>query len=324
MLLRDALAKHSDGATQLDGSGLLLAQCRSELAEALDEQEDRVAAAGWRERFSPARLAARLGASLRWALSFHPAWSTAVLLVAGALGGTVVRAWYSETGLPLPGGPAMTVSAAPRLTDQELETMGIQGIHVEPQDGRSAAQVDVQLLSQQPVNVQGTLDDADIRRLLIYVVQDGQRFDPGVRLDAMDALRARAGDPEVLAALCEAARQDDNPAVRLKALEIVDGQGGKQSNRAADEKVQQMLLGALSEDDNAGVRIAAVNALLAGMDIADGLSRNAPDSHMLDVLRDRRANDTNSYVRLRSATALARLASAGADSAVPDSSGARP
>jgi hypothetical protein len=301
--LRGAIAAHGDSAVdKLDGSGLLLAQCRSELAEALDDRDLGVIKAGWRERFSPARLAAEF----RRAMSFHPGWSTAALLLAGALGGMLVRTWYSETSLPLPGRPAMTVSAAPRLTDQELETMGIQGIHLVPQDGgpfgsQGASQVNVQLLSEQPVNVQGTLDDADIRRLLIYVVAHGQRFDPGVRLDSMEALRSRVADPEVQAALCAAVRQDDNPAVRLKALETLEGRG-------SDHNVQQTILGALSQDDNAGVRIEAVNSLLAAVG-GDELHGIGSDAQALDILRDRERNDPNSYVRLRSAAALSRLAS---------------
>ena len=160
--------------------------------------------------------------------------------------------------------------------------------------------MNVQLLSEQPVNVQGTLDDADIRRLLIYVVAHGQRFDPGVRLDSMEALRSRVADPEVQAALCAAARQDDNPAVRLKALETLEGRGG-------DLTVQQTILGALSQDDNAGVRIEAVNSLLAiGSEELRGIGS---DAQAMDILRDRERNDPNSYVRLRSAAALSRLAS---------------
>jgi len=303
MALREAVAARGEAANELDGSGLLLARCRSELSEALDDRENaNVRTGGWRQRLSPARWAAEF----RRALVFHPGWSTAALLVAGALGGVTVRAWYNETSLPLPGKPAMTVSAAPRLSDQELETMAIQGIHLESQDGGTGSQVDVQLLSQQPVNVQGTLDDADIRRLLIYVAEHGQKFDPGVRLDTLEILQKRADDPEVRAALCAAARTDDNPAVRLRALEALN-------DRSSDQNVQQTVLGALAGDDNAGVRIEAVNQLLAAM--ASGSASNAKtNSQALKVLRDREQHDPNSYVRLRSAAALWQFASADGNS----------
>ena len=224
------------------------------------------------------------------ALAFHPGWSTAVLLIAGALGGTVGRTWYRATSLPLPGKPVMTVSAAPRLSEQELETMGVAGIRWEPQNGATPAQVELQLRSERPVTVQGSADDSEIRRVLTYVLGHGQRFDPGVRLDSLEILGTHVADPQVRAALCEAAVRDSDPAVRLKALEVLRGLGG-------DSSVQQAMLGALAEDDNSGVRIEAVNALLASLGDEDfgNSHRAAPNGALLDpqslgILRDRAFN----------------------------------
>jgi hypothetical protein len=315
---RDAWAAKEPASDKLDRSGLLLAQCRSELAEALDDAEGGAAPRGgknsWRSWFSPARPSAGwaagwAAAAFRHALAFHPGWSTAVLLIAGALGGTVGRTWYRATSLPLPGKPVMTVSAAPRLSEQELETMGIAGIRWEPQNGATPAQVELQLRSERPVTVQGSADDSEIRRVLTYVLGHGQRFDPGVRLDSLEILGTHVADPQVRAALCEAAVRDSDPAVRLKALEVLRGLGG-------DSSVQQAMLGALAEDDNSGVRIEAVNALLASLGDEDFGNAHgaAPNGTLLDpqslgILRDRAHNDPNSYVRLQSGALLGRLAS---------------
>jgi hypothetical protein len=153
----------------------------------------------------------------------------------------------------------MTVSAAPRISDQDLETMGVQGVRMEPQDGGEAARVEVQMLSSHPIVLQGFSDDAEIRRVLTYVIAHPQKFDPGVRLDSLDVLRTDTSDPQVRGALCQAARRDGNPAVRLKALEALHGSGD-------DPDVLQAMLDALAGDDNSGVRIEAVNALLFALD----------------------------------------------------------
>ena len=190
-------------------------------------------------------------------LSFHPGWSTAALLLVGALGGIAGRAWYRETTLPLPGKPLMTVSAASRVSDHQLETMGVEDIRLEQQDG-AAPRVELRLRSGQPTVVQGTPDDAEIRRVLAYVVQHGQQFDPGVRLDSLDALRAHTSDPQVLTALCDAAVRDSDPAVRLKALQALRTFG-------VDPAARQAMFEALAADDNSGVRVEAVDGLEAAL-----------------------------------------------------------
>jgi putative zinc finger protein len=305
---------------KVGGPESLLAQCRSELAEALDDSAASASAgaeSGWRAWLSPGAWSAWWTGTFRHALAFHPGWSTAALLIVGALAGTAGRAWYRETSLPVPGKPMMTVSAAPRLSDQELETMGVDGIRWVPQDGTAPARVEVQVRSARPVVVQGSADDSEVRRVLAYVIAHGEKFDPGVRLDSLDVLRGHTSDPQVRAALCDAALRDGNPAVRLKALEALDGLG-------ADASVQQARLGALAEDGNSGVRIAAVNALLASLGGADApatsgslaspalpaaLPTTLLDPQALEILRDREQNDPNRYVRMRSAAVLGRLAS---------------
>ena len=113
------------------------------------------------------------------------------------------------------------------------------------------------MLSSRPIIVQGSSDDAEIRRVLTYVIAHPERFDPGVRLDSLDVLGTRASDPQVRDALCRAARQDRNPAVRLKALEALQASEN-------DPDVVQAMLDVLAGDDNSGVRIEAINSLSTG------------------------------------------------------------
>jgi HEAT repeats len=294
--LRSALAAHNEASESLDRSGFLLAQCRSELSETLDDAQA-VRGHGWLAQVSPARWME----IFRRMMVFHPGWSTAALLIAGAVGGIAGRAWYRQTTFPLPGKPLMTVSAAPRVSDRQLETMSAQDIRLEPQDGAGTApRVELRLHSEQPMLLQGTPDDAEIRRVLSYVVGHDQRFGAALRLDSLDVLRTHTSDPQVRSALCDAALRDSNPAVRLKALEVLRSFG-------VDPDARQAMFEALAADDNSGVRIEAVDGLQAALAEPQAGPLQQPNDRALSILRDRMLNDPNRYVRLRSASVLSQL-----------------
>jgi hypothetical protein len=299
--LRKALAARVQPADTVDRSELLLAHCRSELFEALDDS------AAQPKRAWPAVLAPwRWFGGFGHAFAFHPGWSAAALILVGALAGTAAREWYRQIASPLPGNPVITISAPAPLSQEEIENIGRDGVRVEPQTGSPAPKVELQVRSPQPRVVQGTPDDAEIRRVLAYVVGHGGQFDDSVRLESIDALTPRADDPQVRAAMSEALRHDPNPAVRLRAIEALRG-----ADAAPD--VQSAILGALSDDDNSGVRIQALNTLLEHMRSRE-LSSAPLDTRALSILRDRMHNDSNSYIRSRSADALGQLASMDEDS----------
>jgi len=296
---RKTLAVRVQPADVVDRSDLLLARCRSELFETLDD-----AAAQPKRSWTSLAPWRWLGA-LRQTIVFRPGWSAAALLLVGALAGTAARELYRQVALPV-GNPVITVSAPAPITEQELETIGRDGIRLEPQSGSLAPKVELQVRSPQPRVVQGTSDDADIRRVLAYVIGHGGQFDDGVRLQSIDALRPAADDPQVREAMSEALRHDPNPAVRLRAIEALRDVGS-----ATD--VQSAILGALSDDDNSGVRIQALNSLLERMRSRE-FSRVPLDNRAVGILRDRMNNDSNSYIRSRSADALGQLTSMDEDS----------
>jgi HEAT repeat protein len=296
---RKTLAVRVQPADVVDRSDLLLARCRSELFETLDD-----AAAQPKRSWTSLAPWRWLGA-LRQTIVFRPGWSAAALLLVGALAGTAARELYRQVALPV-GNPVITVSAPAPITEQELETIGRDGIRLEPQSGSLAPKVELQVRSPQPRVVQGTSDDAEIRRVLAYVIGHGGQFDDGVRLQSIDALRPAADDPQVREAMSEALRHDPNPAVRLRAIEALRDVGS-----ATD--VQSAILGALSDDDNSGVRIQALNSLLERMRSRE-FSRVPLDNRAVGILRDRMNNDSNSYIRSRSADALGQLTSMDEDS----------
>src|SRR5712692_8074917 len=170
--LQLALSTVPQSAEELDSSGIFLSQCRSELEEALDD----LSAPPLREHWQP------FGWLRRW-MALRPAWSGALLIFLGVLAGTQIIPWMQNSSKT--NGQAMDVRARQPLTEDQLSKMVIGGINFSPSQGSDAASVQVQLSAEQPLVLTGNVEDSDIRRLLTYVVQSGERFDAGVRLDCL-------------------------------------------------------------------------------------------------------------------------------------------
>ena len=292
--LQQAITSLEQPADSLDRSGLLLAQCRSELSEALDDRAANAARSAWPSFLSPAAW----WGGLRHTLIYHPAMSMTVLVIAGFLAGVAGQRWPVAPQQVAATHPAMTVSATPKITDQQLQNAGSAHVAWVTPAGTGSPTVQVQFMSQTPMNVVGAPDDADVQRALTFVLKNSQQFGPDARLDSLDVLRTRAADPEVRESLCVAARLDGNPGVRIKAIEALRG-------FELDPAVRGTLLDALQNDDSSGVRVAAINLLSSALQSANGSALADPQT--LDVLRDRLRNDSNKYVRLQSAAALRAL-----------------
>ena len=122
--LQTAVASVSQPADAMDPTGALLAQCRSELAEKLDDLEMPQV----REHWMP------FGWVRRW-MALRPAWSAAGLIVFGVAIGTQLMPWLAvRSGGGDDGGTAqaMNVMATPRLTDENLSKMAVAGITFSP------------------------------------------------------------------------------------------------------------------------------------------------------------------------------------------------
>jgi HEAT repeats len=275
----------------------LLASCRMDFEDALDREEDR----GWLSRVFGTALPSS------W-LSPRPAWSAAVLLVIGFTVGILAPrlishqparapANTSANNLSTPDTSNVNSPIEPLPTSIDLHTADVAGINVSPSSDEGPAHVEVQLRAQQPVMVQGTVDNDDVKNVLIGILAKGDRICPDIRLDAVECLRSRENDPDVRSALCRAVRTDHNAAVRLKALEAL-------KSAQPEDQVRDTLLDALVDDSNPGVRVEAINAL-RGM-TARG-EANSDDDHMVSVLRERMEKDPNTYIRLQSAAALGEL-----------------
>ena len=304
--MQSALVSAFQPADQLDPSGALLAQCRSELSELLDD----LSAPPLQEQWSP------FGWVRRW-MALRPAWSAAGLVLLGLAVGTQVALWIPGREGNFGVGQAVNVKAAAPLTNEDLSKMAVAGVNFAPA-ADSSGTVQLHVRTEQPIVLSGSVDDADVRRVLTYVVMNGERFDAGVRLDCLDVLRTRTGDKDVRHALLAAARRDQNAAVRMKALEAL-------RDSTTDDAVRDTLLEALQHDANPGVRVEAVNLLVRSLEregpgeppvpgavpapeIAGAQIPPDPSvDRVIRALQGLQHRDPNRYVRLRSAAALRQI-----------------
>ncbi|HEY4739516.1 MAG TPA: HEAT repeat domain-containing protein [Candidatus Acidoferrales bacterium] len=289
-----------ESAPRQEPSANLLAECRSNLTEVLDDADDasrRGVFGQWLDAIAPAR----------W-LTMHPAAAAVLLLLIGFSAGTYSPLWvshFSHNATPVSPGAAGSGDRTPQplneasiipFSDQDLRTADVTGINLVSDTGDAPPQIEVQLNAQRPMLVHGSVSDDRVKQLLLYVVRNNQRFDPDVRIESVDLLKPRTHDEDVCQALCVMVHTDRNPAVRLKALEAL-------SAEASQESVRNAMLGALVDDVNPGVRIEAINSL---RELADK-GQVPADAHLLAVLRERAQKDSSTYIRLQSAATLQAL-----------------
>ncbi|MGA8368246.1 MAG: HEAT repeat domain-containing protein [Candidatus Acidiferrales bacterium] len=317
----------------------LLAECRANLEDALDREEER----GWLGQM--AGVVFGWNRTAKWGVNWLAAgtsWSAAVLLAigfsAGVLGPRLLRhpavpalrytapfVAQGEQGKPAAqngaadatgnsgsnananagtnsdGSASREASAAGShsvVSALDLPTADLAGINVMPPDGNDLPQVRLQLQAREPVTLEGNVNDDNVEQVLLYMLNDNARFCSGARLDAVDLLRARNSDPKVRTALCHTVHVDHDAAVRLKALEALNG-----SDTQDPGTVLQTVLDALESDQNPGVRIEAVDTL---RDMA-AKGQVTSDDRALAVLRERMAKDPDTYIRAQSAAAIQEL-----------------
>lgn len=136
-----------------------------------------------------------------------------------------------------------------------------------------------------PDSIHGTLDDPQIRQLLLLGTQN--RLDSDVRDDSVGLLADECSrghqctDGPIRNALMVALLYDKSPAVRLKALD------GLQPYVGVDMQVRDAVLASLMKDSDVHVRVAAIG-LLAPVEA---------DSSVRDVLHTVATQDDNPHIR---------------------------
>lgn len=219
---------------KLEPSADLLAQCRSELSEALEMQP-----ALGTSRWTWLKKLAFPGSfpRLEW-----QAGLAVLLLSVGFTGGTVWNKWQAGRGGEVAGSPINMANIA-----------NINSINTRPDGGLDIA---VDTLNRRVVS--GASNDPRIQQLLVAALRN---YNSGIRLDSIEMLKGRTQDDAIRAALVTSLKNDRNPGVRLKALESLRG-------FEADVLVRTALLEAAVRDSNPAVRIEAIDQLAKQRDQA--------------------------------------------------------
>src|SRR6266404_6341257 len=135
-------------ADELDAAGILLAQCRSELAETLDD----LSAPPVRESWRP------FGWLRRW-MALRPVWSGAALVFFGIAFGTQLVPWLQTVNPNNTTGQAVNVMAGPKLSDEQLSKMAVGAINFSPASGSALGTVQLQIGAATPLVHSGSSDD---------------------------------------------------------------------------------------------------------------------------------------------------------------------
>jgi hypothetical protein len=253
----------------------MLAASRMRLDEALDAM--------------PARsVAQRLwGNAFRWLgfLQSAPALAT-LLLGVGFLGGNFLERYQAAHVKQVPS-PVILSSPSSGVI------ASVSGIEQTP----NSELVRVNYNRLVPESVQGSLDDPQVRQLLMLGTKLATNND--VHAQSVDLLASEciaghsctsddSGASGIRTALLASLRLDKSPSVRLKALK------GLQPYVAEDERVRNGVLDALMHDKNADVRTQAISLL----------EPVQADSSVRQVLRTVSTQDVNPAIRNASFKAL--------------------
>ena len=265
-----ALQQAMSLASIAEPSPNLLAQSRIRLEEALDTMPARGPISRLRNLFNAWSGQVRTAPAL-----------SALLLFAGFTGGHLTG-HYQVEHTPAPNTAMVLGNAA------SGSISSVSGIVQTP----NSELVQVNYTRSVPESIQGSLDDPQIRQLLLLATQN--HVNNGVREDSVALLAgeckaghecggnsSEAGGGAVRSALMVSLRYDKSPAVREKALE------GLQRYIAEDTHVRDAVLEALMHDPNANVRTAAINII----------EPVQADSSVRQVLQTVSTQDQNPYIR---------------------------
>ena len=201
------------------------------------------------------------------------------LLESGALVamGLALGVYVSNQQAPVPPQIAQDNASQISVIPRNGTISNLQVVNADPLTG----QIELSGEVSQPLRFQGTMDDERVRNLLFNALRDANN--PASRLRAVEVLAQKPKDESIEEALINALLYDDNPGVRLKALEALKQFAGEQHVRAA-------FVYALENDHNAGIRTGAIDALMKG---------NANDTELAKTVREVTEDDDNSYVRTK-------------------------
>lgn len=148
-----------------------------------------------------------------------------------------------------------TASVAAAASVPASSVFNVSGIVQRP----NTDMVEVHFNTMVPSTVEGSMDDPEVQKLLVMAMQNP--VDPDVRSNSVSLLAKQCkaghscGDKTVRTALMVALRYDGDPAVRLKALTVLEPYVGQ------DVRVRDAVLESLMHDPSQPVRSQALQML---------------------------------------------------------------
>ena len=176
------------------------------------------------------------------------------------------------------------------LTNDDVAISNVRFVDSDLSDGTLGLRFE----AVRPVQIMGPVDDPEIQRVLTFAVLNEQN--PGVRLRAVNAVSASErlhSDHEIRDALVTALKTDSNAGVRGEAFNAL-------SRYPFDEEIRDAMIHTLVFDENPALRINAINRL------QDQVPASF-DEQLESVLRTRMVLDENAYIRTKARTVLSNL-----------------
>lgn len=215
-------------------------------------------------------------------LQSAPVMASALLLAGLGAGGWAGYHEGTRSAVKQAAAASAVPAPVPVIADQDAaQIAGVSSIIREP----GTENVEVRFYRLVPETAFGTLDDPQIRQLLLMGVRNAA--DPAVHDDSVDLLAQEChnghecdGGP-IRNALMVALRYDKDAQVRSKALV------GLEPYIAIDTRVRDAILEALLKDPDPGIRSQAIGLL----------TPVEADSSVRDVLQTVAAQDVNPHIR---------------------------
>ena len=201
-----------------------------------------------------------------------------------AVGFFLGRSLFPSAALETPGVASLSPAGGVRPEEEETRITNVHFID----HHRGTGEIEFTFDAVTPVRMRGSIDDPKIQKVLTHAMLNEEN--PGVRLKAVNAIRRQgveSQDVETKSALIKAMEMDANVGVRKEALNAL-------RRLPFDDEIKKALLRALMSDSNPGLRVAAINALDSARTSVLGV-----DSDILDVLKHKAETDDNNYIRVK-------------------------
>jgi hypothetical protein len=155
-------------------------------------------------------------------------------------------------------------------------------------DTTGDGQIEFAFDAVRPMRVRGRVDDPRITEILTHALLREQN--PGVRLRAVNTVRNTKPEPDIEEALITSLKFDDNAGVRKEALSVLQ-------RYPYNKEVRDAFLYVLQYDTNPALRIEAIKSLEL---------KNATDDQDVRSVLDKMQSDDNNYIRRAAETLLRR------------------